>query len=53
MYVWANVNSGGRGAQYQYPNDLARPWPEVTTPEPERRIEYAGIPAEGHVGRHH
>lgn len=34
-----------------YPNGRARPRPVVTKPEPERRIEYVGIPVEGRVGR--
>lgn len=38
---------------FYYPNDLVRARSRITTPEPGRRVEYAGVPAEGRVGRDH
>ena len=37
---------------FYYPNDLVRPRSKMTTPKPGHRIEYAGLPAEGEVGKH-
>jgi glycosyltransferase involved in cell wall biosynthesis len=38
---------------FYYPNGLRRSPSRMTQPEPGRRIEYAGVPAEGQGGRDH